>query len=255
MKAVLICAHGSSDNAPTDAARKHADLIRRESGLPVYCCYHEKQEPSSKDIIGIMVADGVTEVVAIPLFFAPGFLANRMLPKELGLESGQLEGELCIDGVKILIHITGVFGNHPLMKDVMKETLQKYPYPVKETVVMLIGHGSKDPGNSNTVEFNASIVRDLGYRVTCAYNEMQSPTVEEGLELALKSNARHIIAIPMFVSPGNHTVNEIPEKLGLDNGRKRLIEFGDRKVELEYAHEIGLNEHIGEILLERSREY
>lgn len=254
MKAILICAHGSSDDTD-DLAHIHANLMRKESNLPVYCCYHEKQEPSSKDILNIMVTDGVTEVIVVPLFFAPGFLANKMIPKELGLEPGQLEGEVSVNGVNVLIHITGTFGNHPLMKDVMRETLQAYPYPVKDVAVMLIGHGSKDPGNSNTVEYNASFVREMGYRVVCAYNEMQSPTVQDGLALALKSKAHHIIAIPMFVSPGKHTMDEIPMKLGLTDGRKRTIKCNDNETMLEYAHEIGLNERIGEILLERSREY
>lgn len=255
MKAVLICAHGSSENPDNDLAHTHADLIRRESNLPVYCCYHEKQEPSSKDILEIMVADGVTEVIAVPMFFAPGFLANKMIPKELGLESGQLEGEVTVNGVNVLIHITSAFGNHPMMKCVMKETLEMYHYPIKDTAIILIGHGSKDPGNSNTVEYNAAFVREMGYRVTCAYNEMQSPTVEEGLEFALKSKVSHIVAIPMFVAPGNHTVNEIPVKLGLIDDRERTINRDGVEVKLEYAREIGLNKHVGEILLERSREY
>ena len=255
MKAVLICAHGSSENSNGDAAASHAEYIRNRTSVPVYCCYHEHQKPSSKEIVSLMAADGVDEIVAIPLFFAPGFLANRMLPKELGMEPGQLEGEVVVNGKTILIHITGVFGNHPLMKDVMKEIMEKYTYPVKDTSVILIGHGSKDPANSKTVEFNASFVRDMGYRTVCAYNEMQTPTVEDALELAIKSKTPHIIAIPMFVSPSNHSVNEIPEKLGLDENRRRIIETENGTVELEYAEEVGLSPGISEILLERSREY
>ena len=114
---------------------------------------------------------------------------------------------------------------------------------------MLIGHGSKDGANSKAVEYNAELVRKLGYHAFPCYNEMIGPTVEEAFQDVLDRGFSDILAIPLFVSSSHHSVVEIPEKLGLEEGsRERTFEHNGRTVSLRYSTEIGLEPGITDIL-------
>ena len=248
MKGILICAHGSTESETGSAVREHSARVSSLTGLPVYYGFNASEEPSITDALHKMSADGFDEVIVIPLFFAPGFLANKIVPKALGMEPETAEGEVTIEGHTIRIRITGVFGDHPGMKDVLRDVISSCGASAKDTAVILIGHGSKDGKNSATVRYNASFVSEMGYEVFCAYNEMQSPTVEEALKSALGTGCKQIIAIPMFVSPSVHSTEEIPAKLGIKEGRKTAV----GNTEVIYCQEIGMHPKIADILAERA---
>ena len=248
MKAILICAHGSKEAETGSAVREHSVRVSELTKLPVYYGFNASEEPAIPDVLKKMVSDGFDEIIVIPLFFAPGYLANKVIPKALGLEADVSEGEEVIAGKHVRIRITGVFGNHPGMKDVMYSVISSTGLPTKDTAVILVGHGSKDGKNSAVVEYNASFVSSMGYKAICAYNEMQSPTVEDALSTALNAGYSHIIAIPMFVSPSVHSTREIPEKLGIKSGRTAHVGNAD----IIYCEEIGMNPMIAEILADRA---
>lgn len=248
MKGILICAHGSKETETGSAVREHSVRVSSILKKPVYYGFNASEEPSIHDVLEKMVSDGFDEIDVIPLFFAPGFITKKAVPKALGLEPDTSEGEVDVNGKTVRIRITGTFGDHPAMEEVMKDVLDSCNLPPRETSVILIGHGSKDGTNSRTVEFNAGFVSKMGYKVVCAYNEMQSPTVQEAVASVLEGGCKHIIAIPMFVSPSVHSVQEIPEKLGIKEGRKTVIDG----VDLVYAEEVGMNPHIADILADRA---
>ena len=128
------------------------------------------------------------------------------------------------------------------MRNIMEDSVKRNITNGERTAVMLIGHGSPDGWNSNVLQMNAGYVRDMGHDVLTCYNEMENPSVEEGLGMVLTGDCDRLLVIPMFVSPSNHSTVEIPEKLGLAPGeRKGTLERDGRKVEVIYAEEIGLS--------------
>ena len=209
-------------------------------------------DPTIKDALVDMIHDGFTEIVAVPMFFAPGYVATGMIPKAIGLESGSSGGEIFIGGRTVSIRMTGTFGDHPKMRDVLRDVLNGSGADVEDTFIILISHGSNDGINSRTNKLNAGYVSEMGFRVICAYNEKQSPTIEEALNAAFDSGCAKIVAIPMFASPGNHSVREIPEQLGLGAGRRKIYTVLDRPVQLTYAQEIGTNPLVADILADRA---
>ncbi len=86
-----------------------------------------------------------------------------------------------------------------------------------------------------------------GFETAAAYNEFQSPTVEEATE-RLIATGKNVLAIPMFVSPGGHTTSDIPPKLGLEGSDSRDIGNGRW---LRYTAEIGMHPMVSDILKAR----
>lgn len=248
-RSVLIVAHGSGDNSG-GAAEVQAGLLRRELGAKVRCVYKDCGEEEMRGVLRDLSL-GCDEIAVIPLFFASGMFSEKMVPRKLGLEEGSREGTITVDGHSVNVSIGTPFGNDPHMDDVLSQVLERESAEPGRTAVMLIGHGSKDGANSRAVEYNAELVRELGYDAFPCYNEMIGPTVEEAFQDVLDHGFSEILAIPLFVSSSHHSVVEIPEKLGLaGNSRERIFAYGDRTVSLRYSIEIGLEPGIARILCE-----
>ena len=252
MKAILICSHGSRDPRDNTMVLGHAEKIAEETGLTVRTGYMKHQEPTVMDVLSGLAADGHDEVVIVPMLYAEGRLTERDLPAILGIPEGSREGTVTTPSGDVSVRITGAFGDHPSMTAVMEAAVSGHP--ADTTTVVLVGHGSKGPGNSRTVEYDAVILRAMGYTVVCAYNEMQDPTVEAALETALSSGRPRVLVIPMFVSPNGHSRVDIPGKLGIGDGAGRVFDTPDGHVELLYGAEIGTHPGVGRILLERASE-
>lgn len=247
--AVLIIGHGSDEADRGSAPELHSARVQELTGFPTFFAYLHAS-PKVSDVMSKLASDGFEEVVAVPLFYSHGFIADRIVPESLGLERGAANGEAEVSGKKISIRIAGTFGDSPNIGDVYHGICRDSETRPESTDVLLISHGSKKGDATPVVESNADVLRKEGYRVLCAYNEFQHPTVEEGLAQLL-DDGNDILAVPVFVSPSHHSSVEVPGKLGLDAG-KRTGTAG--KVKLTYTEEVGMRPEVADIVADRVRE-
>ena len=250
MDSILIVAHGSSEDLNGDAAPMFAERLSASLGRKVHHAYKGEKEPTLESALKDISEEYPDRIVVLPLFFAPGIFADRFVPKMFGLGPGERRGRMELDGKEVDVVIAEAFGTQPGMRAVMEGIVRSRAPKDGKTTVVLIGHGSKDPANRNTVELNAGYVRDMGFETICCYNEFDSPTVEEGLEQAKATGSDNILVIPMFTSSSHHSVVEIPEKLGLGVGQSEGV-VG--QVRLIYAKEVGLSPGMEDVLLEEYR--
>lgn len=249
MDSIVIVAHGSPEDLNGDAAQKHAESLTEKLGRKVHYAYKGDMEPTIRSVLDVVAREKPDRLVVLPLFFAPGMFADRIIPAKFGLPQGSHRGRIDLNGHEAEIVIAEAFGIQPAMKDVMADILRRSAPTDGRTAVVLIGHGSKDKANESTVEMNAGYVRAMGYEAIPCYNEFCEPTVEQGMEMALATGCESILAIPMFVSSSHHSVVEIPEKIGLAAGeRSATIEVGERRVNLIYETEIGLAPGMDDLL-------
>jgi len=125
---------------------------------------------------------------------------------------------------------------------------------MKDVVALLIGHGSKLEIQKKMIEWLAERVKSRGVfaDVFYAFMNVNRPTIREAMAEIVAKGYRKVIAIPVFLSDGVHTTEDIPKELGLQNGqREGFVEFDGVKVRLWYARTIGYDERIAEILVER----
>ena len=247
--AIMLIAHGAPESAGRDSAVNNSACLEKELGLRTYVGYLHL-EPSIADTARRMLDDGMERIIAVPLFVFPGLLPDVMVRKAFGFEPrssggifrcGEKEGEVVF---------TGTFADHPMMEGILRDVCSRYGATPDRTSVMLIYHGSRSGSGKEYVDRCQGYLASKGFDVVSAYNEFQSPTVEEAAE-ALRTKGRDILAIPMFVSPGSHTRSDIPPKLGLDGSDE--CDIGDGHM-LRYVPEIGMHHDIIGILKSRISE-
>jgi len=244
--AILLIAHGAPESEGDDSAVRNRRSLEQQLKKDVYIGYLHL-EPSVRETACRMLDDGVERIVAVPLFVFPGFLPDVTVRKALGFEPRVTEGVFRDGDRTAEVLFTGTFADHPGMEDILSDVCRQYGATPDGMSVMLIFHGNRNGTGAEYVSRCEGFLSRRGYETVSAYNEFQSPTVEEAVG-CLRSKGRDILAIPMFVSPGSHTRSDIPPKLGLKGSDQCTI--GDGHV-LRYAPEIGMHPGIADILKAR----
>jgi sirohydrochlorin ferrochelatase len=128
---------------------------------------------------------------------------------------------------------------------------------MKDAAALLIGHGSKLEIQKEVMERLAESIksRKIFVDVFYAFMNVNKPTIREAMADIVSRGYRKVIAIPVFLSDGVHTTEDLPKELGLENGqREGIVDFNGAKVRVLYARTIGYDERIADILVERGKE-
>lgn len=117
--------------------------------------------------------------------------------------------------------------------------------------LVLIGHGSKLPHNRENLEKLADILRKRGnFKVVdVAFMMRNKPTIAEAIDTIAKKGIMKIILIPVFLAPGVHTTQEIPELIGI---KDRELQLSAKGIQIVYGEPIGSDERIADILEEKA---
>lgn len=117
--------------------------------------------------------------------------------------------------------------------------------------LILIGHGSKLPHNQENLEKLAEILRNRsGFKlVEIAFMIRNTPTIPDAIDALAKQKVSKIVLVPVFLAPGVHTTQEIPEMIEVKNQESQLFKKG---IKLFYGEPIGADECIAVILEEKA---
>jgi precorrin-8X/cobalt-precorrin-8 methylmutase len=85
--------------------------------------------------------------------------------------------------------------------------------------------------------------------VELAFMIRNSPTIPEAIDTLAKKNVSRIVLVPVFLAPGVHTTQEIPEMIEVKNQESQLSKKG---IQLFYGEPIGADECIAVILEEKA---
>jgi len=120
---------------------------------------------------------------------------------------------------------------------------------VSDTVVLLIGHGSREqPGNDEFLRFCQAARPHLEpERVESCFVELATPLVPEALDRCVALGARRVIALPVILLAAGHVKVELPHEL--DHAKQR-----HPGVEFLYGRHIGLDPLVMEVVHERLAE-
>lgn len=110
--------------------------------------------------------------------------------------------------------------------------------------VLLLGHGSREPGANAEFEAMAARYRtrrpDL--RIETAYIELAQPTLADALA-ALSSEVRRLAVVPVFLFASGHVKNDVPLSIARTRQRHPSVElcaapaFGAHSQLVELAHQ------------------
>lgn len=114
------------------------------------------------------------------------------------------------------------------------------------TAVLLLGHGSRAAEANEGMYQVAAELREKwpGRFVTCAFLEINEPSIPQGIDLCVLEGARRVILLPYFLHFGNHVRRDLP--VFMEEGRARHPD-----VEMLLAPPLGFHTKLVEIVQER----
>lgn len=119
-----------------------------------------------------------------------------------------------------------------------------------------MGHGSTLPYNRETLEKLAKLMenRTSFKKVDVGFMSIYDRTIPSAIEEMARRGVDKILVVPVFISHGVHTLQDIPGILGLKEGESRTIHpLGNgKKVDILYCDPLGADERLLEILTERA---
>ena len=201
--AVMICGHGSRDDAAVEEFNSLATHLReRLPGRDVESGFLEFATPVIREGLEKLKARGAKKIICLPgMLFAAGHVKND-LPSELnnfGAENPDIEmvfgRELAIDS-KLLAAARDRIeeAENAAAGDVARE----------DTLLMVVGRGTNDSdANSNVCKIARMLWEGMGFGwAEVSYSGVTTPLVNAGLAHAVKLGYKRIIVFPYFLFTG-----------------------------------------------------
>ncbi|MFE2042258.1 sirohydrochlorin chelatase [Streptomyces sp. NPDC059477] len=193
---LLVIAHGSRD--PRHAATVHALVERVRSlrpGLRVETGFLDFNIPSVRGVLRSLAAEGVRDVVALPLLLTRAFHAKADIPAVLREAPPGLR-----------IRQAGVLGPSPLLLSALERRLYEAgltPGDKASTGVVLASAGSTDPEAIAVIE---SIARQWWrsgwYAVRPAFASARLPRTEDAVARLRALGCARVAVAPYVLAPG-----------------------------------------------------
>lgn len=122
--------------------------------------------------------------------------------------------------------------------------------------ILILGHGSSKPFNKQMAEKYAEMISGKhDGPVKTAFLNMDEPNIATGLESFTDTDVTKIVALPIFLAHGAHTLEDIPEELGVDAKlRSGTCKLNGRDVEICCAEPLGVDECIANLAYQRAIE-
>ncbi|MFF0749497.1 sirohydrochlorin chelatase [Streptomyces sp. NPDC004267] len=194
---LLVVAHGSRD--PRHAATVQA-LVRRAGllrpGLRVETAFLDFNLPSVTGVLDRVAAQGVREVVALPLLLTRAFHAKADIPAVLRQAPSSLT-----------VRQAAVLGPSPLLLAAVERRLYEAgltPADKSTTGVVLASAGSTDPEAIAVIAETARELRRTGWcSVRPAFASASLPRTEDAVRaLRAEPGVRRVAVSPYVIAPG-----------------------------------------------------
>jgi sirohydrochlorin ferrochelatase len=117
---------------------------------------------------------------------------------------------------------------------------------VKRAIV-IVDHGSRQAAANSVVEQLAQLVQaraGAGVAVSSAHLEAAEPSLPSALDVCVSRGAREVTVQPLFLVPGRHATQDLPELLSAARQRHPGVRF-------ELGAVIGPDPLLAELILRR----
>ncbi|MET9551646.1 sirohydrochlorin chelatase [Streptomyces sp. NPDC006645] len=196
---LVVVAHGSRD--PRHAATVHA-LLRRvralRPGLRVEAGFLDFNAPSVPRVLERLDAEGVRDVVALPLLLTRAFHAKSDIPAVLGEARARLP--------RLAVRQADVLGPSSLLTDALERRLYEAglrPGDKGSTGVVLASAGSSDPEAIAVIAHVAREWRRTGWcAVRPAFASASLPRTEDAVRELRSEGVRRVAVAPYVIAPG-----------------------------------------------------
>lgn len=198
---LFVVAHGSRSEPGVAEVWRFLDLLRSEApARHIDLGFIELAQPDLDSAMDKVVADGATDVVAVPLVL-------------LGAGHAKNDGPAALDRARtrhphVRFRYATPLGVHPLVLEVAEERIKQAVAAAgadPSTVgVVLIGRGSSDPDANSDLAKVARLLQDSRGLdiVEPAFISLAPPSVPAALERCRRLGATTIVTVPYFLFTG-----------------------------------------------------
>ena len=250
---ILILGHGSSYEYNKKIIGEQAERLRNMGFENVYIGFNERCRPYIEDSMKQMADDGIDRVIAVPFFIASGLHMTRDIPPKLGLPENVKSGTSTRYGKDMEVFFDEPFGKDPMLTEILADKYRMAVTKGMKSAAIVIGHGSRLPFNKEVIETNSQRLNEMGIKAYAAFNELNTPTIEEVLDRMIADGAEEIVALPLFISAGDHLKNDLPAKLHVPDFGTGEFEQDGRKVRMHYLTPIGTDPRLTNVLAAKIR--
>ncbi|ELR97812.1 sirohydrochlorin chelatase [Gloeocapsa sp. PCC 73106] len=199
---LLMIGHGTKDSQGRQAFLDFAQAYHEiDSSRPVIPCFLELTTPTIADGVAECVAQGYTEISALPILLFAARHNKFDVTNEL---------DRCRQShPQINFHYGRHFGITSELLKLWKERLAQLDLhnkqiPREETVLLLVGRGSSDPdANADVYKLARLLWEGSNYKtVETCFIGITHPRLEVGFERARLYQPKRIIVLPYFLFTG-----------------------------------------------------
>lgn len=243
MEAILFVGHGSKDPNGNEEIIQFVEQVKRDYTQPIIeTCFLEFAAPDILQGIDNCIKRGATSVSLVPMMFLAAGHSKIHIP-------------VAIDEAKEkypLVNFTygRPVGIHHRIIDMLESCLleQGLTSETEDAVVLLIGRGSSDPdANSDLYKIGRLLSERLGHLpVEMAYIGVTNPTVEAGVEKAIKLGAKKVFLVPYLFFTGV-LMNRMHDKLATFKEQYKAQQF-------QMTDYFGFRDEVKEVFKDRAEE-
>jgi sirohydrochlorin ferrochelatase len=220
---ILAVAHGTSDAAglaSLDALLERVRFLR--PGVETNIAFVSVASPTPAQALAALLAEGVTEVVVLPLLLGNGYHLRHDIPDAVR-GAKDLPG-----GATLKVYTGPALGPDPLLAAVLADRLAEAGGPIFGTQIVLAAAGSADRrANADAVAMSGLLAERLGMPVRTAYVATAEPSVSELLG-RLARRGRPISVATYLLSSGEFSrrIADSATLAALDAEQPRTLRIG-----------------------------
>lgn len=194
MKTGVIILGNRSSKECLEVAERARDYLESNGRKNIRIAFHEG-DPSSDAVMDEMNREGIDTFAILPLAISEGKTTVWSMPKKLGLPDNCGSWRM-MNGKDVATRFATALGsNHALAEELVKREGEVR----KNTALLLISFGSKNPDCSKTAEFYSGYLRDAGWDTETCYCR-NGKTVSEAMRGIIDSGKKRVRIIPLFVA-------------------------------------------------------
>lgn len=196
MTVLLAVAHGSRNPAAQEGVRElltRAQALR--PGLRTAAAYVDNAGPSIRRALTELVADGVVDIVVLPLLLTPA--SHSKTDVAASVQAGRLTHP------DVRLRYGRPLGPHPVLVDVLDRRLREAGAQPDDPVLLVAG-GALDPDANAQIAATARLLWEgrSWPSVEIAFAGTTGPTVPEALERLRRLGATRVAVARYFLGPG-----------------------------------------------------
>jgi len=204
---IMICGHGSRDkDAEREFALVAAGLVARFPDVPIEYGFLEFSAPNIHMGLNKLIAQGVTDIYAVPgMLFAATHARNDIPSVLINFQNKHIDSGISVHyGSELGLHSTMIEAFETRIYESLALDVEQPPANLHDTMLVVVGRGTSDTlANAEAAKLTRIVNEGMGFGwADTVYSGVTYPSVGVGLDLLVKLGFKKIVVAPYFLFTG-----------------------------------------------------